>query len=151
MDHLAVSYMPFAQPSFIRAITHAPARQRRNGKLFLQTIREAGSGLERYPLTKGDVNYPFGLSTLAASAWVRVMRKLRPPPPQTRSYRLLMHLKEFVQDTVRSEPVRSYGAYDYPKIGRMATAFYAGKVEHASELDWWLSFELWRRSVEMDG
>jgi hypothetical protein len=148
LDEEVVLYMPFAQPSFLRAALCLAPRERRNAWLFRKIIHDACPRLARYPLVKGETIYPYRLPTLAASAWIRLKRALFPAPP-VRDWRhtFLEHARPFVQDLVHSAPVRTYPAYDYPGILQCVTRYYEGDTRLAGEVDWWLTFELWRQSL----
>lgn len=63
---------------------------------------------------------------------------------------LLSRVSEFVQDTVHSREVSSWEPYDYTAIVRMVEQFYEGKTELARQVDWWLAFEMWRKSISSD-
>ena len=60
----------------------------------------------------------------------------------------LLNVSEFVQDTLNSTNVRTCPYYDYPAIVNMVKEFYGGREDAAGKVDWWLSFEVWRRSIE---
>jgi hypothetical protein len=148
MDGKLVNYMPFAQPSFVRAALATPVHLKKNGRLFRKLIRRFRPSLARFPLVKGYQTYPFALPPLPAWAWTKAVSPLHArfvdPGPQ----QILLTLSEFVKDAVRSSAVRNFGPYDHPAILTMVNEFYEGKIEHALRLDWWLHFELWRRSLQ---
>jgi asparagine synthetase B (glutamine-hydrolysing) len=147
MDGEIVNYMPFAQPSVIRAALAIPEENRKNGKLFRKLIRRCHPSLTRFPLVKGYSTYPFLLQPVPAMVWMKAKSLLRAPFADPGPAEILTVLSDFVQDTAHSSVVRNYAPYDYAAILRMVTEFYQGKKERARELDWWLSFELWRKSL----
>jgi len=104
-------------------------------------------GLASFPLVKGTTTYPFALTTVPAWAWTAVKTRLnltyRDPAPT----QLLMTLKEYLQDTVRSTDVHSFEAYDHSRIVRIVDDFFAGNRAHTKEIDWWLAFDLWRKGL----
>jgi hypothetical protein len=147
MDGEVTNYMPFAQPSFLRRLFEIPITVRKNGRLFRQIIKEHVPSLTSYPLVKNGTTYPFSYPTVPSLLWTTIKRKggwaFFDPAP----YELLHTISEFVKDTVSSAQVKSYPFYDYPKIVEMVNLFYAGKKNLAKEVDWWLSFEMWRQII----
>ena len=61
---------------------------------------------------------------------------------------MLDMLKEYILDLIHSQEFRNYSGYDVPKIQSMVDCYYAGERHTAHEIDWWLSFELWRQSLK---
>jgi len=135
--------MPFAQSSCLQGLFEIPLRWRRNGRLFKRVIRKNCPDLTRYPLVKNRATYPFYLSGTLAWIWTKIKSQFDPSVIQ-----FLFVLKEFIQDIVHSPDVKSYAPYDYPAIVHLVSQFYAGRKELAPEVDWWLTFELWRRTIE---
>lgn len=146
-DSYIVSYMPFAQPSVISRLSGLPLRQRDNACFFKRTIREARPSLAKIPLVKGSAAYPFALPTIAAWGYQKVLGKLGMTYSNPAPGALLMLLREYILDLIASRDVKEYAPYDYPRLRRMAESYYAGDRTHESELDWWLSFESWRRGM----
>ncbi len=147
MDEEIVSYMPFVQPSVVRLALNLPLKVRRNRRLHKQLIERHCPGLARWPLVKENVTYPYGLSAASAWAWTAAKRRAGMHYKDPTPVRLLLHVREFVMDLVRSQTVRDYAPYRSADIIHMADAFYGGKKELARELDWWLGFELWRSNL----
>ncbi len=147
MDSEVVSYMPFAQPSFLRDILNAPAALKQNGRLFRRIIRTRDPSLMQFPLVKGDTTYPFRFPTLPAWAWTKAKRRLGFRYEDRTATEFLLHLAPFVRDLVHSHDVQSYTPYDAPRLVALVEQFYAGRHDRAAQVDWWLSFEMWRRSL----
>ena len=139
--------MPFAQPSLLRALFQMPLSLRRNGRLFRRLIRSQRASLARYPLVKGGVAYPFQLPTAPAYLWTKLKTRLGQGYTDTVRLRFLETLKPFALDAVHSQAVRTYPAYDHARLARLVEEFYQGRSDLASEVDWWLAFEMWRRTL----
>jgi hypothetical protein len=60
---------------------------------------------------------------------------------------LLDSLKEFIKDLIRSSEVTNYDLYDQRKLKRIADDFSAMESGYNSEIDWFLSFELFRQGI----
>ncbi len=150
MDEHVLSCMPFAQPSVVNAVFAAPIALRKNGKLLRRLIRTCTPRLARYPLAKAGATFPFSLPPLAGTVLAAVRRKVGRLPVDPTPADFLYVLSEFIQDTVRSARVRTYEPYDLPYLEDLVRRFYAGETSLARELDWWLTFELWRESLQCD-
>jgi hypothetical protein len=61
----------------------------------------------------------------------------------------LRHIREYVQDLVHEEAVKTFPAYNYPVIRRAVEDYYAGASHCVRTVDWWLAFEIWRRRLRM--
>ncbi len=147
LDGVIQNYMPFAQPSLLRALFQTPLSLRRNGRLFRRLIRSRRASLARYPLVKGGVTYPFRLPTAPAYVWTKLKTRLGHGFTDTTRLRFLETVKPFALDTVHSQATRAYAAYDHARLTRLVEGFYQGRSDLASEVDWWLAFEMWRRTL----
>ena len=147
LDALAVCFMPFAQPSVLRALFQVPLGLRRNGKLFKQLIRRRRPGLARYPLVKGTTEYPFWLSTMGAAFSSRFKKKLGKAYRDPRPHVFLEAIKPWVLDAAHSEDVRTYAPADHAAVINLVTSYYSGQTSLAGAVDWWVTFEMWRRVV----
>lgn len=148
LDGVAECYMPFAQPSVVRAVFRLPARLRKGGRMFRRLIRDRRPALARFPLVKDGTAYPFRLSPLAAHVFTRAKKSASRPPAHTERARFLETVKPFVLDAAHSQQVRTFSAYDAGKISRLVMDYYNGDTARAAEVDWWLSFEMWRRMLK---
>ncbi|MFB0509898.1 MAG: hypothetical protein ACETVX_05330 [bacterium] len=147
MDCEVLNYMPFAQPSFLQMLFKTPLQLRRNGNLLRQIIHKHYPGLARYPLVKNNTTYPFYFPPIPAWVWTKFKAKLGLSFSDPTVIEFLSVMKDFILDIVHSNEVKNYSAYDYPAILCLIEQFYAGRKELANELDWWLSFELFRRII----
>jgi asparagine synthetase B (glutamine-hydrolysing) len=148
MDNEIVSYMPFIQPSYVNAAFGLPLNEKRNGRFYREILRTQRPGLTRHVLVKGTTTYPFWMTTLPAWLWTKVKSKFGSEFVDPLPTILLHHLREFVLDTVESERVRTYSPYDYGAIKSRIDQFYSGRTSLARDVEWWLSFELWRRALQ---
>ena len=57
-------------------------------------------------------------------------------------------MKEYINDLIRSDDVKTFSAYDQQALKILVEEYFGGKRNLAGELDWWLSFELWRQSMK---
>ena len=148
LDSLVVNYMPYAQPSILTLALSIPVPERANGRIFRSLIRDLLPSLARYPLAKAGMTYPFRLGTLQAWLWTKTKSRFTLRYRDSLRDQVLERVKPFVLDSLESQEVRTYGAYDKEYISRVARQYYGGKAELGGTLDWWLTFELWRRSLK---
>jgi hypothetical protein len=147
VDGVLPNFMPYAQPSFIQSALQLPLVERRNGRLFRRIIAAEARSLTRYPLVKSQILYPYRFTTLPAWLWTH-LRKMTGGVYHDQSITHFLELmREPALEMLHSEEVRSYGAYDMGKLGRIVEGYYAGDISQRAALDWWLAFETWRRGV----
>jgi hypothetical protein len=111
--------------------------------LYRNTIRRAAPDLARIPLAKGARTYPFAMPESLVAVYAalgRLNRRSRTAPSSG-----WIAERDFVGDLIHSSETRSFGAYDHRKLDALFEDCYGGGVARFSQLDWWLSFELWRR------
>jgi len=147
MDGQILNYMPFAQPSFVRAAFAVPLQMKRKARMFRQLINAHRPALKRYPLVKGFTTYPYVLPSMPALGWTKIKSKIKRQFTDPTPVNFLTSISQFVLDTVHSSGVYSFPLYDRRAILTMVEKFYAGKKELAGEVDWWLAFEVWRQSL----
>jgi len=149
-DSELVNYMPFAQPTFLRKMFETPVKERRNGKMFRKIIWDYQPLLSGYPLIKDGIIYPYKLSTVPASVWIKLKSKLGYVYRSRKVVQFLELLSDYIQDIVHSDSVKSFYYYDYQQIVEIVDGFYKkGNKAFASELNWWLAFETWRQSCKV--
>ena len=148
LDSQAVCYMPYAQASVLRALFQVPVTVRRGGRLFRQLIKQHRKSLRLYPLVKGSVTYPYGLTTHAAQAITVVKKSLNMVYHDRRTHQFLALLKPYVLDTIYSRVLRECEVYDYARLRTMIEDYYHGEQRHATALNWWLAFEMWRQMLQ---
>jgi hypothetical protein len=147
-DALAVNYMPFAQPSFLRAVFRTPIKERKNGKCFRKAIKQSAPILSKYPLVKGTTTYPFFLGTLAASAWTRIGERRGSKFCSNWDESVLFRIKEFIQDEINSVDFRNCEFYNHAYIrSAVAGLFSKANMDHLPVVDWWLCFHLWKQAI----
>lgn len=147
LDSIILNYMPFAQPSVINSVFNIPVKYRRNGALFRKIIAQHVPSLTKYPLVKSNVTYPFFLSTVPAWLYTKAKLKIGNHYNDNSTHSFLELMKEFVLDSLHSRDVIECSAYDYQKISNHINGYYAGNKVFSNNVNWWLTFELWRRNI----
>lgn len=140
--------MPFLQPSLIKKISDMPVKLRSNGRLFREIIFANSPQLKKFNLAKGTVTQPFFFNSLQSRIWSMVNKKMNMNKYiDNKPERMLKNLKEFITDSANSKNVKESGIYNYSKVMGIIENYYNGKKEFQSRLDWWLSFELFRKQI----
>lgn len=148
LDGEVVNYMPFAQPAFLSAILATPASRRRHGRLYKRAIRQRTPALADLPLAKSGTTYPFGASTLGAWAVSKVKKQWGEHYADLHRAIYLRRLEPMVRALVAD--AQRVPLYEASKVEGIVSGFYRGDAAQAVPLDWWLSFELWRRAIQSD-
>lgn len=148
LDNYLTSVMPFLQPSIMMDLFNMPTSLRQNGKLFRIIIKSNSPELEKYALAKGLSTHPYFLNSLQSRIWGIARKKLGLVSYQNKNSDILLkNFKEYVFDAVNSREVKETSYYDYTKVKNIVDRYYNGDLSYSSELDWWLSFELFRQSI----
>ncbi|HLP15922.1 MAG TPA: hypothetical protein VK470_06680 [Bacteroidota bacterium] len=146
MDSTIVNYMPFAQPGFIDDVFTMPLRYRRNGAFLRSLIGSLCAPLKRYPLVKNNTTYPFILPTYGAWIWSKAKARFGHQYRDESTHVFLHSIQEYVMDVLHSQDTKQYAPYDYPIIQKNVTEYYRGNRSLSNQVNWWLSFDLWRRN-----
>ncbi|RPI07005.1 MAG: hypothetical protein EHM64_00990 [Ignavibacteriae bacterium] len=146
-DSSIMNFMPMAQASFLKAVLKTDLKWRRNGRLYRDIIRTKKSCLMNYPLVKSGTTYPFHLASSTAWMVTKVKNQISKPYADTLPDRFLLQLKEFVLDLAHSNEVRNWSGYNQDKILYSVDSYYKGDSHLRSTVNWWLTFELWKRSI----
>lgn len=150
-DSFVSSFMPFAQLSLLQLLVSIPVSSRKNSGLFRKIIRDNNNGLSKYKLVKGNFSHPYFLNTFQTRLWNFASNKLSGRNGyQNQSQLFLAHIKEFVDDVVHSKSVRECSFYNYKNIAKIYDEYNSGSAKAAAELDWFLSFEIFRKSMYSD-
>jgi hypothetical protein len=144
VDNYVVSYMPLVQPSLIKYLFRLNPKFRRNGNLFRKIIKENCKSLSTFTLVKGNITHPYSLTSLQSRVWAKFMRKMKREYYDSNRIELLLAIKDYIVDITNSLEVKNYDHYNYSGIKRIVNNFYNGDLTSADDLDWWLSFELFR-------
>ncbi|HPD33999.1 MAG TPA: asparagine synthase-related protein [Candidatus Kapabacteria bacterium] len=149
IDSLIFGYMPFAQSSLLENLFNLNIIHRKNGKLFKYLVSKNYNKLTKYPLSKGDAIYPFWFNTYLARIW-----KILSQHHIIKSYKnenqknIIEIFSTFILDKINSREVKECEYYDYSKLIKLANALRNNKLDKTklNEIDWWLSFELFREN-----
>ncbi len=149
LDQIVPSFMPFLQPSLIQNLIALPVKNRKDGKLFRSLIMKNEMRLQKYPLVKGKYVQPFGRGTFASRIMNGFRKKMNGNAAvDEEKNRLILSVAPFIADRINSQDVNECGFYDKKKLNALLTGIKSGKNQKSfDELDWWLSFELFRTQI----
>ncbi|MCZ7614763.1 MAG: hypothetical protein M5T52_14835 [Ignavibacteriaceae bacterium] len=139
--------MPLVQKDILNLLFGLNESDKRNGKLFKQLIRRNSIQLTKHQLVKGNITHPFNSSFLSARLHSRIKSKLGLSFQSRDQVEFHKSLKEFIGDIVVSADVRNYEYYDRNKIEKMLHDYLTNDDKYNSEIDWFLSFELFRQGI----
>ncbi|MBE0570335.1 MAG: hypothetical protein IH618_02230 [Ignavibacteriaceae bacterium] len=147
VDQYLISFMPLVQKNILYLLFGLSDVDKKNGKLFKELIKQNSIKLTKYQLAKGNIVHPFNSSSIGARLHSRIKNRLGLGYQSKQPIELLNSLKEFINDTIQSSKVRNYDLYDQKKIDRIAKDFSSRGDEYCQEIDWFLSFELFRQGI----
>jgi hypothetical protein len=151
LDNILPGFMPFAQRSTISASLGIPAKERKNSKLFYKAIHENYPALEDFPLVKNSILYPYGLSSLTSYAYTRLKKAVRKNPRAEIIYSLFRIHEKAIREIITRDEIREYKPYDEESVINILNDFYSGKNKDSGDLNWLLTFEIFRRKLNITG
>jgi asparagine synthetase B (glutamine-hydrolysing) len=151
MDHYVQSYMPFVQPLLLNAVFEMPLKLREDSREVHAIIHRNEPKLERFPLMTSACTVPYSLSTRQSFLFQKVKRLLGKTYHDHTTENFLQRMRLMIEDISNSAEVRTCSLYDQQKVRSVIDGYYAGNKALGGQLDWWLGFELWRRSLSKEG
>lgn len=146
LDKTIVSFSPFVQHTVLQQIFSLNVNLKKNSVLFHKIIRNWQPRLRQFPLVKDGVTYPYGMSNISASIYTKIKKRLLINNTSAPKNRFFDSLKEYINDLILSSELKHFALYDCKKINGIVEQYYAGKKSLQNQLDWFLTFELWRRA-----
>ncbi len=144
VDNYLLNYMPFIQPSLLKKIFQTPEKIRSKAKINKNILRE-NKILMKFPLVKYDTIIPFEFNFHKAYISAKLHKKIGYYYRSDLPIKFLDNISEYVQDLVRTIAVINYEHYNYKYIKQIVDEYYNGKKENALKVNWWLSFDVWRK------
>ena len=147
IDQYVLSFMPLVQKDMLKLLFGFNNADKKNGKLFKELIRQNSIQLTKHLLVKGSIVHPFNSSSLSARLHSRIKNLFSINYQSKQPDELFNSLKEFINDLIRSSVVRNCDLYDQRKVERIANDFSRNEMGFNFEMDWFLSFELFRQGI----
>lgn len=146
LDKIIPSYMPFADIELIKNIFKVKVSDRKNGKLFNYILKKLNPNLTDIKLVRSNKFIPFTTNNFLSALY----SKLFPFYAKEENHyqkRFFSFVKEFSQDILTSSEVITNEHYDKNFINNLRDRIYANDINCIKDLDWFLSFEIYRRSL----
>ncbi|MFP4527854.1 MAG: asparagine synthase-related protein [Candidatus Kapaibacterium sp.] len=147
MDCEAMGFSPFAMHDLVDTALNIPLHKRLGGRIFRRYIRRRRPELTRLPLVRNEAVYPYRLPQFAGNVVSDIRRKTGFYYRKHEIGRFLRAMKPLIDELINDPAFRQCAIYDLDKIINMYNSFFAGDDSRAGELDWWLTFELFRRNT----
>jgi hypothetical protein len=151
LDNILPGFMPFAQRSTITASLGIPVKQRKDSQLFYNAIHNNYPALEDYPLVKNSTVYPYGLSSLTSYAYTHLKKAIRKNPQEESLCGLFRMHEKTIREIITRDAVREYKPYDEEAVMSILNDFYGSRKASASDLNWLLTFEMFRKKLSITG
>lgn len=149
-DHNFISFMPLIQPFLLNKFLDFPDYHKENAKFYKQMLRNNCRDLDKFPLVKETLTYPFGTNTLQKRLLRVIYKKFKLDKyVNPLECNLLPLLSEFVKDRLNSNCVKQCAIYNHNKLRELSASLHNGQltVIEKNEIYWWLSFELYRQNI----
>jgi hypothetical protein len=147
VDQYVISFMPLVQKDVINLLFGLSEADKKNGRMFKQLIRQNSDQITKQPLVKGNIMHPFNSSSIGARLHSRLKNMAGLSYKNKQQIAFLSSLKEFIGDLMHSSYVRNYEYYDLKKLDKIVNNFLSKGCGYNSEIDWFLSFELFRKGI----
>ncbi len=149
IDTQALSMSPFSQPAIHDYVFSLPLKSRKNAALFKDMIRRHAPQLEQYPLVKGNIEVPYFLHPMAGKIVGKAKKIAGRYYRDDGNRRMLDACKPLINDIIISKSFMEYSLYDTKKIIKAVEDYYKGNSDEEWFLVWFLTFELFRRVLEI--
>ncbi len=147
LDNIIVSYIPFLQKDVINQIFGVSPYWRENGRYFRSIIKKLRPELRKYPLVKSNNKIPFFLPDSTAFAYIKIKTKLIPIQKNDQRIKFYQQIKQNILKILNSNDFKNFSPYNHKKIKNIINSFYAGLHSKVNYVDWWYTFEIWRRKL----
>ncbi len=151
LDGILPGFMPFAQRSVISSSLGIPVKLRKNSQLFYNAVHNNYPALEDHPLVKNSTIYPYGLSSLASYAYTRIKKTIKKNPQEESICALFRMHEKTIREIITRDAVREYKPYNEEAVMGIINDFYSGKKNSSSDLNWLLTFEMFRKKMSITG
>lgn len=147
LDNILVSYIPFLQKEIIEQIFSLSPYWRENGRYFRRIVKKFRPELSKYPIVKGNNKVPFFLPSSMASAYGKLRKNLFPSQKNDKRIEFYYQIKQHILKIINSNDFKNFSPYHHKRIKNTIRDFYSGSYNNVNALDWWYTFEIWRREL----
>ncbi|MCH8558934.1 MAG: hypothetical protein LAT84_14010 [Balneolia bacterium] len=133
--------LPFTDPEVLEAVIGLPLSECIAGRLYRRSIKNANASLLDFPLIKGRFEYKFPKGVLSYYR-PKILKEYKPTGP-TFEVAILTEMQEYVMSRLETAVTDRKQLYNTVYLNEMVTDFYKGNPARASELETWLTFDIW--------
>jgi hypothetical protein len=144
LDSMAVAYMPFIQIDLLKESVQLPLKEKRNGKIFRHILNDSTNKLFNYKLVKNSIYYPYWARSFYKRFLMIYKKKFGNVYNDTSGEQFLYMMRDYIHDIINSTGFNSFEYYDHSGIKDKVKKFYKGDKSYTSQLNWWLTFDIWR-------
>ena len=119
--------------------------------MFYNAIHNNYPTLENFPLVKNSTAYPYGFSSLSSYAYTKLKKAVRKNPEEEAICGFLRMYEKTIKGIITRDAIREYSPYDEESVMRILSDFYSGKKNSAADLNWLLTFEIFRQKLNITG
>ena len=152
-DSLITAIMPFTQQSLLNNLFRVNLNERKNGKLFRSMISRNNKALTKFPLVKGDAVLPFNVTSFQ-SRFISLLLKKAGAGNKNRNSRLekLKGLKSLIRELLNDKSIKVNEMYNAEKMKEFERLIDKNEGNECLwyEIDWWLAFESFRQTINLD-
>ena len=150
-DSIVLSYMPFTQLTILNKLLSLDYSLKTNARMLKRIISSNAPVLKKYPLVKGNIQHPYLMNSFQTRIWSGILKfTKRNKQKISATDSIIKDLSIFLNDSAHSKSIKENDIYDYEKLKSLLTSLNGGNInqQDIGELDWWLSFELFRQQIE---
>lgn len=148
LDEIIGNYMPFLQPSFLREVFKRSSNYRSQTKVYRSIFKKGNVRLMQIPIVKDECIIPFSTNSYLKYIAGKIGSRTQNLKAIDYSKLFLERNKNYVMDTLRSNITREYSNYNFRFVTKMVEGYYSGENIPAKDVIWWLTFDVWRRTLQ---
>ncbi len=149
IDNILPGFMPFAQRTTISASLGIPAGDRKNSQLFYKAIHDNYPELEDFSLVKDSKVYPYGLTSFTSNAYAILKKTIGKNDSEKSISNFFRTHEKTIKEMITRDEIREYKPYDEESVMRILNDFYSGNSKSINDLNWLLSFEMFRKKLNI--
>jgi len=149
LDEFTINFMPFVQPSVLSAGLSLRNNLRRKSAVHLNAIGKFAPLLEKYRLSRFGRKLPFrvGVSPYLMRLWLPFTRNQEKVIYDNFFRKMMTTIHNRIMEQLHSPQFNDAGFYNHKLIRDSVKKYFAGDNSQRPIIDWWLTFELWRKSL----
>jgi hypothetical protein len=149
LDSFITSLMPYINDNILKNVFGLSLKGKRNSKIYIDYLRKIGGAFTSTSLVKGDITYPFGLSKIQVAFYTKIKNRFKRSSQKSPIVEFYYYQRDYIKNILLDKSTLDYHLYDKRKIEKIVNDFYSGNRSKVKDLDWLVSFELFRRELKL--